>query len=140
MRPPLPDGTPAPLRSVVARCWDAPHLRPTFAQLVLELTPLFTRELSEEEIRWLDEPGGHRVTYGNASVAAPYRLPGPQSHPSPDASPPDTSPLGGRSPLAQAAPGMTIGQPVLLPPGTIDQQVWAVQVGTTKLWESDRVW
>ena len=65
-RPPIPDGTPELIRTLVQDCWhDLPAQRPTFEHVHALLEGLRER-LSLHEQQWLDEPSGHPI----------YALPG----------------------------------------------------------------
>lgn len=69
--PPLPDGTPAALCSLLSRCWDVAPLRPSFMTLKDEL-PNLLDSLTIEEHRWLDDPEGHAVIYPPEPTTASY--------------------------------------------------------------------
>jgi len=98
LRPPLPDGTPEAMATLVKRCWSRrPALRPKFEDVLVMLTPLHG-SLTPEETQWLDEPHGHPV-YSNAaeSGAAP-------NTPSPAAQRPATRAAGTELPIIIEAP------------------------------------
>ena len=60
-RPPIPDGTPELLRTLVHDCWqDSPAKRPTFEH-VHGVLAQSRQSLSLPEQQWLDAPSGHPV-------------------------------------------------------------------------------
>jgi mitogen-activated protein kinase kinase kinase 11 len=107
--PPLPDGTPAALASLLARCWAVAPLRPSFLALMDEL-PQLLGSLTTQEQEWLDDPEGHAVVYPPEPTAlVPNASYGslPRSR------------LPSMDELCEAAPA---------PRATAAEQVWAVSV------------
>ena len=92
LRPPLPEGTPLPIATLVKHCWNRrPAMRPKFAEVINVLNQAAIA-LSPEELAWLDVPSGHPI-YGNPTAGAEAGA---------AANPP---PAGGQRPAARA-PGV----------------------------------
>ena len=69
LRPPLPDGMPPSIATLIRHCWSRrPALRPKFDE-VLSTVQHAHASLATEERVWLDAPHGHSV-YGNAAAGA----------------------------------------------------------------------
>ena len=69
LRPPLPDGVPQTLATLVKHCWNRrPALRPKFDEII-NLLQQVNANLTPEEAQWLDAPSGHAV-YGNPNAGA----------------------------------------------------------------------
>jgi len=71
-RPPLPQGTPAPIAQLMTSCWQRdPASRPSFGEALQRVRGLRDEGgLSAADAAWLDAPEGHPVYYVTRRKAA----------------------------------------------------------------------